>query len=590
MPGKTIRKLIAAAACAVLSSVHVLPLQAEDLPVSVAFTDPGKLDGEEDDTFRTLFMWRNDKACLRLKVRAEEDTDLRIRTEFDDGTLQGAVYVLEPVSASLGMGTPDAFPHVDVPDRMVETQELHLRAGEDTWVVVEVCTGEDTPAGSHEAAVHLESDSGSSSSSFQVSVCRMLMPEERMSLDLWQYPWSSYYYYAALQGKEPFGEEHLSVLRKEMELYSSLGGNTVTVSIIDEPWSHQTYYDTPSLITWNRDDSGYIWFDFTYFDRWVELCEACGVDGRIESFSILPFANVLYIHLPDGSTERLTPEPGSYQWNSVWTLFLQKYTEHLKEKGWLERTYMFIDERNEQDMRLAAELIRSCVDENGNGLKLACALNKLPSDTGLLEMMDYVSFSVAALPEAGDPFYDTVHRLQENGTEVTAYNCSTVYPNAFAVSEPEESLWTMAYIRSLGLDGYLRWALNAWTADPLHSFDFRNFEAGDTYLIYPDERDSTDPVPARSYRLCMIEEGMRRAAKYDWLLENAAHHSIRRFLEQESAVQRVSSGEWNAWGMVTGTDRDRQLITAEVHRMDGVLNKASYLQDLVSAFRTLIGK
>jgi len=97
-------------------------------------------------------------------------------------------------------------------------------------------------------------------------------------------------------------------------------------------------------------------------------------------------------------------------------------------------------------------------------------------------------------------------------------------------------------------------------------------------------------VPARSYRLCMIEEGMRRAAKYDWLLENAAHHSIRRFLEQESAVQRVSSGEWNAWGMVTGTDRDRQLITAEVHRMDGVLNKASYLQDLVSAFRTLIGK
>jgi hypothetical protein len=147
----------------------------------------------------------------------------------------------------------------------------------------------------------------------------------------------------------------------------------------------------------------------------------------------------------------------------------------------------------------------------------------------------------------------------------------------------------MAYIRSLGLDGYLRWAFNAWTADPLYSFDFQNFEAGDTYLIYPDERDSTDPVPSRSYRLFMIEEGMRRAAKYDWLLENAVHPSIRRFLEQESAVRRTSSGKWNAWGMVTGTDSDRQLITSEVHRMDSVLNQASYLQDLVSAFRTLIG-
>ncbi|MBR2727252.1 MAG: hypothetical protein IKD71_05100, partial [Solobacterium sp.] len=74
------------------------------------------------------------------------------------------------------------------------------------------------------------------------------------------------------------------------------------------------------------------------------------------------------------------------------------------------------------------------------------------------------------------------------------------------------------------------------------------------------------------------------------LLENAAHPSIRRFLEQESAVQRVSSGEWNAWGMVAGTDRDRQLLIAEVRRMDNVLNKASYLQDLVSAFQALIGK
>ena len=558
--------------------------------MSAVFTDPGKLDGAQDDTFRTLSMWRNDKAWLRMKVSAEEDIDLQVRAELDSSTIQAAVYVLEPVSASTGVGNPDAYPHVDIPDRMVEVQEIHLLAGQDVWIAVEVCTNEDTPSGHHEGRIVLDSGAGSSSCSFQINVYGMSVPEERMSLDLWQYPWSSYYYYDALQGKEPFGEEHLAVLQKEMELYRSLGGNTVTVSIIDEPWSHQTYYDTPSLITWNRDGNGYIWFDFTYFDRWVQLCTDCGIDGPIESFSILPFANVLYIHCMDGSTERLRPEPGSYEWYSVWTLFLQKYTEHLKEKGWLDRAYMFIDERSEQDMRLAAELVRSCVDENGNSLKLACALNRLPSDTGLLEMMDYVSVSVAALPDAGDPFYETIHRLQENGTEVTAYNCSTVWPNAFALSEPEESLWTMAYIRSLGLDGYLRWALNAWTADPLHSFDFHNFEAGDTYLIYPDERYSTDPVPAKSYRLCMIEEGMRRAAKYDWLLANAAHPSIRAFLEQASPVQRGSQGRWNARGMVMGTDKDKELITSEVHRLDDVLDRASHVQDILLTFRTFFGR
>ncbi len=564
--------------------MHVQPVRAEGLPVSVEFTDPGRLDGEGNDAFRTLSMWRNDTAYLRLKVSASVDTAVHVYAETDSEEIRADVYVLEPVSASLGVGWPDDFPHTDIPDRMVRTSDLYLRAGEECWLVVEVRTEGNVPEGYHTGEIRLDGDVSVSSHSFQINVSGLSVPEEQLSLDLWQYPWSSYYYYDILQGTEPFGEEHLAVLRKEMELYRELGGRTITVPVIDEPWSHQTYHDTPSLIRWNRDNNGYIWFDFTYFDKWVELCLDTGIDEKIEAFSILPFGNTLYVHNAYGETERLTPAVGSYEWNSLWTLFVQKYTEHLKEKGWIGMAYMFIDERSETDMRTAAELIRSCRDEEGNALKLACAMNRIPEDRELLEMMDSVSFSVGALPEDDPEFYAYVRSLKEKGVEVTLYNCSTVYPNAFAYSEPDESVWTLLYAYSLGFDGYLRWAYNAWTADPLRTFDFQNFEAGDTYLIYPDERDSADPVPARSYRLCMIGEGLRTAAKYRYLLEHAGNGYLRQTME-DALVLRRGRGRNNAYGaMCAASDADRDIITEEVRRIKGMIGRAAAIECIMPAF------
>ena len=35
-------------------------------------------------------------------------------------------------------------------------------------------------------------------------------------------------------------------------------------------------------------------------------------------------------------------------------------------------------------------------------------------------------------------------------------------------------------------DGYLRWAYNSWTADPLRDSRFRTWAAGDCYIVYPE--------------------------------------------------------------------------------------------------------
>ncbi|MDY4526372.1 MAG: DUF4091 domain-containing protein, partial [Parabacteroides sp.] len=73
----------------------------------------------------------------------------------------------------------------------------------------------------------------------------------------------------------------------------------------------------------------------------------------------------------------------------------------------------------------------------------------------------------------------------------TVYTCcAEAFPNTFTFSDPAEATWTPIHAVAGGYDGYLRWAVNSWTADPLRDSRFRTWAAGDTYSIYPGPRSS----------------------------------------------------------------------------------------------------
>ena len=46
------------------------------------------------------------------------------------------------------------------------------------------------------------------------------------------------------------------------------------------------------------------------------------------------------------------------------------------------------------------------------------------------------------------------------------------------------------YASAKGFDGYLRWAYNSWTENPLPDTRFHTWAAGDCYLVYPGGRSS----------------------------------------------------------------------------------------------------
>jgi hypothetical protein len=68
--------------------------------------------------------------------------------------------------------------------------------------------------------------------------------------------------------------------------------------------------------------------------------------------------------------------------------------------------------------------------------------------------------------------------------------CRDPFPNTFTFSPPAEATFIGWYAMAAGFDGFLRWAYASWVEDPLHDSRFRQWPAGDTYLVYPDARSS----------------------------------------------------------------------------------------------------
>ena len=138
-----------------------------------------------------------------------------------------------------------------------------------------------------------------------------------------------------------------------------------------------------------------------------------------------------------------------------------------------------MDERAMRDMQNAIKLIKEA-DPN---YKVSLAGNyhgEIESD-----IYDYCIAFGQKFPE------EIKAKRDENGQRSTVYTCCTEsFPNTFTFSAPAEATWIGWHVAAGNYDGYLRWAYNSWTANPLQDSRFRTWAAGDCYLVYPDGRSS----------------------------------------------------------------------------------------------------
>lgn len=315
----------------------------------------------------------------------------------------------------------------------------------------------------------------------ELTVADHVLPPARdwaFHLDLWQNPYSV----ARYENVPLWSEAHFEAMRPVMRMLAEAGQKSVTATIMSRPWNGQTEDAFGSMVTKIRRIDGTWLYDYTIFDRWVEFMFSLGIDRQINCYSMIPWALQFdYIDQATSSPATFQAAPGSEEYNEYWGAFIADFARHLKAKGWFEKTMIAMDERPLESMQAVLGLIRKVEP----AFKISLAGNYHEP-----VIYDIVDFSETFSGKQEFPESAKAKR-KELGLTTTFYTCcAEAHPNMFVISNPDEAAWLGWFAQAEGYDGYLRWAYNSWTLDPLTDARFRTWPAGDCFVVYPGGRGS----------------------------------------------------------------------------------------------------
>jgi len=443
--------------------------------------------------------WRGEKVFAQAVVSSEEELkDVRLSvSDLRNGKsligaenirLQFVSYVVSDLLDTTKYGQcgsredKSKWGEVLVADVLDINDSMTVPAGRKQPVWMTVSVPSDARPGKYSGKLTVTSSNAKARSlNVELTVADHVLPPARdwaFHLDLWQNPYSV----ARYENVPLWSEAHFEAMRPVMRMLAEAGQKSVTATIMSRPWNGQTEDAFGSMVTKIRRIDGTWLYDYTIFDRWVEFMFSLGIDRQINCYSMIPWALQFdYIDQATSSPATFQAAPGSEEYNEYWGAFIADFARHLKAKGWFEKTMIAMDERPLESMQAVLGLIRKVEP----AFKISLAGNYHEP-----VIYDIVDFSETFSGKQEFPESAKTKR-KELGLTTTFYTCcAEAHPNMFVISNPDEAAWLGWFAQAEGYDGYLRWAYNSWTLDPLTDARFRTWPAGDCFVVYPGGRGS----------------------------------------------------------------------------------------------------
>lgn len=443
--------------------------------------------------------WRGEKVFAQAVVSSEEELkDVRLSvSDLRNGKsligaenirLQFVSYVVSDLLDTTKYGQcgsredKSKWGEVLVADVLDINDSMTVPAGRKQPVWMTVSVPSDARPGKYSGKLTVTSSNAKARSlNVELTVADHVLPPARdwaFHLDLWQNPYSV----ARYENVPLWSEAHFKAMRPVMRMLAEAGQKSVTTTIMNRPWNGQTEDAFGSMVTKIRRIDGTWLYDYTIFDRWVEFMFSLGIDKQINCYSMIPWALQFdYIDQATSSPATFQAAPGSEEYNEYWGAFIADFARHLKAKGWFEKTMIAMDERPLESMQAVLGLIRKVEP----AFKISLAGNYHEP-----VIYDIVDFSETFSGKQEFPESAKAKR-KELGLTTTFYTCcAEAHPNMFVISNPDEAAWLGWFAQAEGYDGYLRWAYNSWTLDPLTDARFRTWPAGDCFVVYPGGRGS----------------------------------------------------------------------------------------------------
>lgn len=472
----------------------------KDVPPQLTQSDKWTGSGWKGEKLHTQLLVWGRKGIKNLQIITTDLRDKRGNTIINKNITVGFIqYVMtDEFKGGCGYRKPADFDSSLVAD-IINTSIPSIAVKENNvqplWLSVSIPAN--TVAGLYSGTITVKADKDYKLNVSLNVINKTLPPpaQWKYQLDLWQHPAAI----ARVHNVSLWSDEHFSLMRKYYTMLARAGQKNITASIVNEPWGHQTYDDYPGLVKWTKKKNGEWAFDYSLFDKYVSFVMSCGIKSRINCYSMVPWKIAFsYYDESFGRDTVFTGAIGTPEYNAFWGVMLKDFTRHLKEKKWFAITTIAMDERPMEAMQSVIALLQS-IDKNW---KVALAGNYHPEIEK--DVYDYCVASEWKFPE------EVLKRRQQEGKISTWYTCCVEqYPNGFTFSPPDEHVWMGWYTAHTQMNGYLRWAFNSWTKNPLQDSRFSAWPAGDTYQVYPG--------PLSSIRFEKMIEGIQDYEKIEIL-------------------------------------------------------------------------
>lgn len=382
------------------------------------------------------------------------------------------------------------------PDYLAEDREIALEPNKYGAVFLTIRIPRDAAAGRYEAKVTIESERGNRSLPLRLRVHPLTLPDERHLMVTKWYTTSKFKQFHGIDSSDTDRfYEMLGVYAQNMAEHRQ---NVFRVSL--------------DLITSRRDRSGEFKFDFSKFDKWADVFWSTGRMDLLETGFVARFGEggwasrevvLRDFRVRDESTGRTIAVSGK----EFLPRFLPVLEDHLREKGWLEKTVFHIADEPSNHNVMSWREASDFVHRYGPALRRMDAI-ETPHCLDRLEIWVPKLDHLAA-------WYDAYRDAQNRGNELWFYTVGIFQKGSLPNKTADVALIESRILHWLnyryGLKGYLHWGFNSWTDDP---FEAPGKHRGDGWQVYP-KKDGL---------LCSVRwEQMRNGLQdyeYLWVLED----------------------------------------------------------------------
>lgn len=420
------------------------------------------------------------------------------------------------------------LPEVSVADAISNQSTIALSKNkiQPVWLTIDV--PRNVAAGEYTCKITFSGDGSNDfdTMSLKIKVDGHILPQPaswNFYLDLSQFPLSEARYYKV----KPWSDEHFAKIKPNMMRLANAGQKVITTSFFWDPFSMETsqWGEENLMIRIQKGTNGQLTYDFTNFDKWVNFMMSLGINKQISVYGLYPFNNNFEFYFKDAkkdyssNAKALTANKAPQQmyskqsfallsndYNDFWSGLLTAFAQHLKQKGWFNKTVLFFDERPAKETAGVIQFVKKTIPD----FKIGYAGGYHPEF-----MKDVSYFSIASyliIPP------DVLSQMQQQGRIVSYYTCCTEKkPNIFTYSDPAEGVFLGWYALANNYNGYMRYAYDQWS--PSSATDTRHplVPAGDNMIVYPNNNSSV--------RFEKLLEGIQdfekiRILKAEWTKKN----------------------------------------------------------------------